>query len=239
MSTKLELTGKRFYNLVVLYENVNRDNGHVTWHCKCDCGNEIDVLGSNLTRGNTKSCGCRRFKSKREDLSRQKFGLLTTQRIDHIDNKRRAYYLCQCQCGNTTIVRSDHLKSGKIISCGCFHKSKGEEKIKSFLTKYNIPFVEQKTFEDCKHERILRFDFYIDNKYIIEYDGIQHFKSNGGWNKKGNVQIVQQRDAIKNNYCIENNIPLIRIPYTHYDDIIIDDLKLETSKYIYQEATQE
>ena len=33
-------------------------------------------------------------------------------------------------------------------------------------------------------------------------------------------------------WCKENNIPLIRIPYTHYDDIIIDDLKLETSKFI-------
>ena len=37
---------------------------------------------------------------------------------------------------------------------------------------------------------------------------------------------------IKNEWCRANKIPLIRIPYWHYDDLCIEDLKLETSKYI-------
>ena len=41
-------------------------------------------------------------------------------------------------------------------------------------------------------------------------------------------------DEIKNNWCIKNNIPLIRIPYTHLNNIKIEDLLLETSQYIYK-----
>ena len=43
---------------------------------------------------------------------------------------------------------------------------------------------------------------------------------------------IQQRDAFKNNWCKEHKIPLIRIPYTHYDNLCLEDLKLETSKFI-------
>ena len=37
---------------------------------------------------------------------------------------------------------------------------------------------------------------------------------------------------IKNNWCKTNNIPIIRIPYTHYDTLTLEDLVLNTSKYI-------
>lgn len=57
MSKKIDLTGQRFGNLTVI-----RENGHkgkeVTWLCKCDCGNYTTVIGHNLKRGHTKSCGC-------------------------------------------------------------------------------------------------------------------------------------------------------------------------------------
>lgn len=37
---------------------------------------------------------------------------------------------------------------------------------------------------------------------------------------------------IKNQWCKDNNIPLIRIPYTHLDKLIIEDLKLETTTFL-------
>lgn len=52
-----DLVGKRFGRLVVIKQAPHR-NGRAYWHCKCDCGNEVDVCGSSLTTGNTKSCGC-------------------------------------------------------------------------------------------------------------------------------------------------------------------------------------
>lgn len=57
-SKRMELTGQRFGRLVALYDTGERKSGHVVWHCKCDCGNEVDVIGRNLTSGYTTSCGC-------------------------------------------------------------------------------------------------------------------------------------------------------------------------------------
>lgn len=49
---------------------------------------------------------------------------------------------------------------------------------------------------------------------------------------KKNLTKVKNHDKIKNEWCKNNNIPLIRIPYTIYDNLSLDDLLLETSKYI-------
>ncbi len=75
--------------------------------------------------------------------------------------------------------------------------------------------------------------FFVDNKYFIEYDGETHYDINlHGWHTKEAVQKQQKRDKIKNNYCKEHHIPLIRIPYIHYNDLKIEDLLLETSTFI-------
>lgn len=55
---KYNLAGRRFGRLLVLYECDWRKNEHILWHCRCDCGNEVDVVCGNLTSGHTKSCGC-------------------------------------------------------------------------------------------------------------------------------------------------------------------------------------
>jgi len=44
--------------LVALYDTGERKHGKVIWHCKCDCENEVDIIGHNLTSGRTTSCGC-------------------------------------------------------------------------------------------------------------------------------------------------------------------------------------
>lgn len=54
---------------------------------------------------------------KKINLTGQKFGLLTVMEFSHW--KRWSYYACACECGVCKLVRIDHLRSGKIISCGC------------------------------------------------------------------------------------------------------------------------
>lgn len=56
----IDLTGRRFGRLVVIGRaDPPVDNqGAARWHCRCDCGNEKDVRGSDLRRGRTTSCGC-------------------------------------------------------------------------------------------------------------------------------------------------------------------------------------
>lgn len=72
-----------------------------------------------------------------------------------------------------------NLRSGKSQSCGCT-LSKQEEKIIKLLTQYQIPFIYQYQFNDLLNKK---FDFYINNKYLLEYDGSQHFYSTEtGWN---------------------------------------------------------
>lgn len=81
----------------------------------------------NLTTGGSKSCGCYKNTIVRyEDLTNQKFGRLTviSKAEDHIqpDSRRIIRWNCKCDCGNTSIVSSDHLKRGRIKSCGCLQK---------------------------------------------------------------------------------------------------------------------
>jgi len=58
MAKKIDLTGRRFGRLTVLHDTGERKHGNVVWHCRCDCGNEVNVVGRSLTSGNTTSCGC-------------------------------------------------------------------------------------------------------------------------------------------------------------------------------------
>ena len=73
-----------------------------------------------------------------------------------------------------------------------------------------------------------RYDFFVNNKYVIEYDGKQHFQDSS-WDKCVNIQ---KKDKEKNLFCYQNGIPIIRIPYTHYNKLNINDLILETSTFI-------
>ena len=116
------------------------------------------------------------------------------------------------------------------LSCGCLKTSFGEAKIEEILKNNNIFFEKEKKFKDFKSEKnyYFRFDFYINNYYLIEFDGIQHFEE-GHWGET--LETIQKRDEIKNQYCRINNIPLIRIPYTIVNDIKLEDLLLKSSKY--------
>ena len=72
----------------------------------------------------------------------------------------------------------------------------------------------QKRFEDCKDKKQLPFDFYLpDYNCCIEYDGRQHFQAIEYWGGEEVFQLTQFHDQIKNDYCKENNIRLIRIKY--------------------------
>lgn len=56
--SKRNLVGQRFGRLLVLHETGKSRNGHTVWHCRCDCGNDVGVVGYSLISGCTKSCGC-------------------------------------------------------------------------------------------------------------------------------------------------------------------------------------
>lgn len=63
-------------------------------------------------------------KPYRKDLPGQTFGRLNVLGFSHQDTRRRSYWNCTCQCGVRKAIRGDHLSSGKVVSCGCFHDTK-------------------------------------------------------------------------------------------------------------------
>lgn len=230
------LLGQRFGKLVVV-SKADSKNNRGYWHCVCDCGNECDVNTNLLTAGHTQSCGClhkEKQHERREDLTKQKFGKLTPlYPILSKKGDKQTFWHCICDCGNECDIQTGHLKSGATQSCGCT-KSFQEENIIKLLKKNNIPFEYQYSFEDVKQ---YKFDFYINNEYIIEYDGKQHFLYyEGSWNNKENVQATHDRDLIKNKYCFQHNIPLIRIPFdTEYN---FNDLKLGTTRFLLTQTNE-
>lgn len=60
MAKLIDLTGQKFGRLTVVSRAENNKRGNAMWNCKCDCGNEVAVLGTSLRIGDTKSCGCYR-----------------------------------------------------------------------------------------------------------------------------------------------------------------------------------
>lgn len=141
------------------------------------------------------------------------------------------YYNCICECNNCGIQREvlgTSLRQGLTLSCGAHSNiSKGNEKIKEILKEANIPFETEKKFKTCKDKSYLPFDFYVNNKYLIEYDGEQHFQDH-----IFDYEYTHSHDLIKNQWCKDNNIPLIRIPYTHFKKLELKDLLLETTEFL-------
>lgn len=113
--------------------------------------------------------------------------------------------------------------------------SRGEIKIEEILQEAGLDFEEEYSFPDLVSNsgRPLRFDFAVfddegDLDFLIEYQGIQHYKPKekfGGWS---GLRKQQFNDMQKREYCQKHNIKLIAIPYT--DEYII------TYDYIMQKA---
>lgn len=114
--------------------------------------------------------------------------------------------------------------------CPCCNDSKGETEVATILESLNINYIPQHTFEDCKDIKRLRFDFYLpDFNTCIEFDGSQHYEPSDFFGGEKDFIDRQKKDNIKNEYCLSNNIGLIRIPYWDFDNIeaiIRNELKL-------------
>lgn len=102
--------------------------------------------------------------------------------------------------------------------CGCpiCSSSKGEIEIIKCLKQLNIPFIRQYSFKECIDKKVLKFDFYLPiQNMCIEFDGKQHFEQTF----KEDLNDIKRRDSIKNEYCLNKNIRLLRISYKEFSDI--------------------
>lgn len=207
------------------------DEGKAKAVCKCDCGNDYIGIKADIISGHTQSCGCLQSERASESNTKDWSGIISNYGVefickDHMNNKGQWMWKCKCGvCRNYFVALPAKVNNGHITSCGCRIQSSGEECIFNLLNEFNIIFDTQHTFEDCKYEYVLRFDFAILNKDkvigIIEYDGKQHFEPIEFFGGIEGFKKTKIRDNIKNNYCKSKNIPMLRIPYT----MPIDEIK--------------
>lgn len=224
-------TGNKYGKLTVLYRTKDLRPGEARWHCKCDCGNECDVSGVHLRNKSVQSCGCLKYESKNGiDETGNKYGKLTVLYKSNKTDGTHIFWHCKCECGNECDVNGSNLRAGISTNCGC-ERSVGELKINNILKQNNINFKREYTFSDLlgSNGGRLRFDFGIldnNNKllYLIEYDGVQHFQQNCFGKDEKDFNILKQHDELKNKYCKENNIILLRIPYTKLANLQFEDL---------------
>ena len=113
-----DLTGLRFGRWTVIGIGERSAAGKIQWLCRCDCGTERNVLADALRAGQSKSCGC--SKRKYKDISGQRFGnLVAIKPVSKRSKNGSVNWLCNCDCGKTTIVDGAPLRRGVQVSCGC------------------------------------------------------------------------------------------------------------------------
>ena len=134
-----ELSGKTFGELEVMYiaaDHPKDARGGIWWHCRCSCGNEIDVLGTLLATGRKTHCGCKanpQYYSA--DITGQRIGRLTAMYpLDERDAKGAVMWRCKCECGNEVEYSYNVLMYSEIRSCGCWKRER-ESKLGDLITR--------------------------------------------------------------------------------------------------------
>ena len=216
--------------------------------CLCDCGEWVILEPYAFKKEERVQCPKCSVKNGQfiKDISGQIFGQLKAL---YPSNKRgkdgSVYWVCECvDCGYQQLVISYNLTKNKAGHlCGvCGAKSAGEYLIGKKLQELNIQFEKEKTFIDCKFpdtQQFAKFDFFVNNEYIIEIDGEHHYKpcryASSVTQEQAYLNFIkiQQQDCYKNEYCFKNNIPILRIPYFYLKDFKIteDDLDPKKSKF--------
>jgi hypothetical protein len=139
------LEGLRFHYLLV--KRWDRDSQK--WECLCDCGKTHFVKGTDLKKGEVKSCGCIKFKKEKESRESKigkKHGFLKIIKVIPrltIGKTTSAFLECKCKCGKTTIIQMG--KWGRNKSCGCYSgfQKKGEENGLAALTNKQAYLIRQ------------------------------------------------------------------------------------------------
>jgi len=147
------------------------------------------------------------------------------------NNNKEKLDIKHLKCGITRSISLNNFLSDKANCPYCSNKdSKGIIKIKEYLTKNKIPFKIEHRYDDCRDQRTLPFDFYIEEfNLCIEFDGDQHLRPDHFTNDKEynlrKFKTTQKHDRMKSLYCFENDINFLRIADSEYNQIdeILDD----------------
>lgn len=218
--------------------------------CRCECGNYTVIRVSEFYHGTTKSCGCYNRELHRElgkklgeishfknysEIKNPYYNFI--EKTEEKDSCNSFYWIIECKCCHNRYkavpaqLISNTRRKGQ-NPCNCWkRKSKGILKIQQILTDNNVKFIQEFTFKDCLSSKgnLMKFDFFLpEYDILVEYDGEQHFLpmtfGDTVITGEDKLSLTQKYDEIKNKYCEDNNIKLIRIPYTRYNELCLEDL---------------
>jgi very-short-patch-repair endonuclease len=210
-----KIHGEKYNYSLVNYKNVSTKIRII-----CSKHNVFEQTPKNhiLRKSGCPKCAIE-YKANKLKLSQTEFIIISNKThsnkynyslVNYFNNKTHVDIICPIH-GVFEQAPAHHMRG---IGCPICNDSKGELKIKSFLNKNRITYIRNKMFNNCKDIGKLKFDFYLPNLNImIEFDGIQHFKPNHAFGGTEEFNNIQRRDNIKNKYCDENLIQLIRIRY--------------------------
>lgn len=201
------------------------EDTYVNWKTKmkyeCDKGH-INYMCWNAFKNGVRCPDCGHNKKKEYNFVKKFFEDNGYQLLskNYVNNETPLKYICPK--GHKGQITWANFQYGQ--RCKKCNESKGERKINEYLISHCYNFIREYKIEKCKFKKSLPFDFAIFNdnnelEYLIEYDGEQHFKEVEVFGGKEALIKVQRNDRIKTNYCLKNNIPLLRISYQEFGDI--------------------
>ena len=198
------------------YSKVNYIKAH--YHVKIICPIHEEFLqtphehlkGSGCKKCSDLNSAKKRAKSTEEFIKDAKlihFDKYDYSLVNYANSKTKVGIICK-KHGLFFQVASHHLSGN---GCPICKSSKGEELVYNYLTENDIKFEREKKFKGLG---LKRFDFYLPkHNAVIEFDGIQHFKVVDFFGGTKGLERRIQSDKLKDKFCKDNNIKLIRIPY--------------------------
>ena len=136
------------------------------------------------------------------DLTGKRFGrLLVIERSPNKGNSRGARWWCQCDCGNLKSISCKSLKTGRVISCGCYNKEKATTHGMTNSSEYNSW---QSMLNRCENENKDNYDMYGGRGISIcdEWHKFDSFYKDMG--SKPSPEYSLERIDNNGNYCLEN-----------------------------------
>lgn len=235
MDRFIELGQDKYFEVLSRY-TTSREK--MTFKCK-KCNHVFTCTANNMTKKeNTYGCpNCAKDKRLNSEYLKKLTGNITKVEnkikelypdgeyslisTEYINNKTPLSVKCN-NCGYEFKISYVNICKGK----GCKycnqpskHNSKGTKKIRKYLEDNNYIFEEEYIIEECKNIKPLPFDFKVnigDSFLLIEFDGEFHERNSMDSHA---LALQKKRDSIKNEYCKENNIYLLRINWREYNNI--------------------
>ena len=223
---KIDLTGKIYSYFTVIGDSGKRGaDRSIYWNCRCICGKICTRTKAVLESPGVHSCGCQRWRSL-EDLSGQKFNMLTVIKLDEEKTKdsRLRYWICKCDCGNITSVITANLKSGDVKSCGCYVKRKRiEEMIGRRYGKLVVFDIDEE--ESNKNEEGYCWKCKCDCGKEIT---VSTHNLTMGYTRSCGCGHLSQGESIIFSILKENNINF-KYDFTYFKDLIVGDSQTKRS----------